>query len=89
MLFFSFFAFKEKSLRMYVDSCQVSTRASTVTVCSCVSVTNVCVKRKKKAYRTFDTILRNQNNQPEDGRDKYRRSKLILIMDLKFFLSLC
>lgn len=33
-----FFFFKEKSLRMYVDSCQVSTRASAVTVCRRVSV---------------------------------------------------
>lgn len=37
MLLFSFLfflsAFLEKSLRMYVDSCQVPTRASTVAVC--------------------------------------------------------
>lgn len=39
----AFFFFLEKSLRMYADSCQVSTRASTMTVCFCVSVTNVCV----------------------------------------------
>lgn len=42
--FFSFFSFLEKSLRMYVDSCKVSTRASTVTVCRRVSVTNSSVK---------------------------------------------
>lgn len=48
MLLFSCFlflsAFLEKSLRMYVDSCQVSTRASSVTVCFCVAVTNVSVE---------------------------------------------
>lgn len=50
-----FFVFLEKSLRTYVDSCQVSTRASAVTVClrkmSILNVWDNTAKPKQSAWR--------------------------------------
>lgn len=45
LFFFCLLFFLEKSLRMYVDTCQVSTRASAVTVCFC----DKCVCKISKA----------------------------------------